>query len=72
MVNTQRRPRQIWEKLTDNMELNDLLGVEVTNADSTDVGSLVINLQIVQSQRDVPLTGNLSSVHAGASPLSFN
>lgn len=63
---------QIGGKLTSNKELNELLGVEMTDADGTDVGSLISNLQLAQSQRDVPLSNNLSGVHAGASPLSFH
>ena len=45
------------------MELNDLLGVEVTNTDCTDVGSLIDSLQPGQSHRDVPLTDDLGSIH---------
>lgn len=63
---------QIRGKLTNNKELNELLGMEMTDTDSTDVCSLINNLQLVQSQRDVALTYDLSGVHAGAAPLSFH
>lgn len=48
------------------MKLDDLLGVERAEADGADVGSLVLNLQLVQSQRGITLTHKLAGINARA------
>lgn len=48
--------------------MNDLLGMEKVNTDSTDVGPLIHNLQLGQSHRGVTLTYNLGGIHAWAPP----
>lgn len=60
----QRLRIKIRVKLTNNAKLNDLLGVERTKTDCTDVGPLISNLQRGQSQRRVTLTNNLGSIYA--------
>lgn len=52
--------------LTDDVELDDLLGVEGADADGADVGAVVSNLQPAQGQRGVALGHHLRGVHAGA------
>lgn len=54
------------------MELNDLLGVEMTQIDGADVGSFIDDLQLSQTHGDVSLTEEQSSVHTGAIPLTMN
>lgn len=68
----QRLRIKIRVKLTNNAKLNDLLGVERTKTDCTDVGPLISNLQRGQSQRRVTLTNNLGSIYAWAGPLTVH
>lgn len=56
-------------KLTKNMKLNDLLGVESTDTDGTDVRPLIPNLYFGQSQRRIALANNLGDIDART--LSF-
>lgn len=52
--------------LTDDVELDDLLGMEGADADGADVGAIVSNLQPAQGHRGVALAHQERSVHAGA------
>lgn len=52
--------------LTDDVELDDLLGMEGAHADGADVGAIVSNLQPAQGQRRVALGHQERGVDAGA------
>ncbi|PWA23968.1 hypothetical protein CCH79_00010925 [Gambusia affinis] len=69
-TNKRENKIRIEEKLTDDTELNDLLGVEMTEIDGADVGSFIDDLQPSQTHGDVSLTEEQSSVHTGAIPLT--
>lgn len=54
----------IGMRLTDNMEMSDLLGVEMSHTNGTNVRPLIHHFQFVQSNRSISFINNQGSVNA--------
>lgn len=66
LQNLQIMDRANHEGLTEDVELDNLLGMEGADADGADVGAIVSNLQSGQGHRGVALGHQARGVHAGA------
>lgn len=53
-------------ELTNDVELDDLLCMEMADADCTDVGALIRNLQLGQSHGAITCIDNLGSIYVCA------